>query len=563
MRVNGLLFVAALGLGLAAFRTTAVVVAQGNAALTGVVSSKEEGKMEGVVVSARKDGGISTVSVVSDKNGKYTFPRTHLEPGPYKLTIRASGYELAAPATPTVAAGRTTAADLALTKVADISSQLTSMEWINSMNGTPEEKDKIVHQLLGCNYCHTYQRIARTKYTADQFMPVIDRMVHYYADGTAVSNDNRRGKIARVQEPGRDFLEKSPNFGASPGMPRTEIAAFFAKNNLSGGRTAHDFKLTPLPRPTGAATKVIITEWDIPKAQTSTHDSALDEKNMILWFTDEATNYLGKFDIKAQTFKEYMLPDVPKGIIPGTRDVDLDDEGNPWFPLRNDKGESQLAKFDPKTEKATPLEGVGSQFIWRGPGNKIWAGFRRIDAKTMKVDGTYSPQAAGVVPRGAAAYAGNAKVDSQGNPWMVTQQGPGGVMGFDVAAGKGLWFPVEGVQARRGNIDEKDRMWYGEYRADKIFMFDIPIKKAQRWDLPKYSGPYTSSVPDAKGRVYAPSNMSERLYRLDPATGQYIGYLWPTEFDTKKITTLNTPAGPVMWFTNMRTARVSRVEVLD
>ncbi len=50
-------------------------------ALTGVVSSPQEGLMEGVVVNARRDGANFTVSVVSDAHGKYSFPRTHLDPG--------------------------------------------------------------------------------------------------------------------------------------------------------------------------------------------------------------------------------------------------------------------------------------------------------------------------------------------------------------------------------------------------------------------------------------------------------------------------------------------------
>src|SRR5258707_12178841 len=142
----------------------------------------------------------------------------------------------------------------------------------------------IVHQLLGCNYCHTYQRIMKSKHDAEKFMAVIDRMVKYYADGTAVSNDNRRGKAARVQEPGRvRVLEQSPNWGASPGMPRTEVADFFAKNNLSGDRTTLNYTLQALPRPTGAATGVIITESAIPKAPTSPHDAPL-ARNAVLWF---------------------------------------------------------------------------------------------------------------------------------------------------------------------------------------------------------------------------------------------------------------------------------------
>jgi len=43
------------------------VQAQSAAILTGHVSSTAEGAMEGVVVSAKKDGAAITVSVVTDK----------------------------------------------------------------------------------------------------------------------------------------------------------------------------------------------------------------------------------------------------------------------------------------------------------------------------------------------------------------------------------------------------------------------------------------------------------------------------------------------------------------
>ena len=45
-----------------------------NAALTGVVSSDEEGAMEGVLVSAKKTGTNITVTVVSDRGGRFSFP---------------------------------------------------------------------------------------------------------------------------------------------------------------------------------------------------------------------------------------------------------------------------------------------------------------------------------------------------------------------------------------------------------------------------------------------------------------------------------------------------------
>src|ERR1700693_4657274 len=89
-----------------------IAQASDSVALSGVVSSQQEGLMEGVVVSARRDGANFTVSVVSDAQGKYSFPRTHVEPGKYTLTIRAVGYDLKGPASVTIADGKTTNADL-------------------------------------------------------------------------------------------------------------------------------------------------------------------------------------------------------------------------------------------------------------------------------------------------------------------------------------------------------------------------------------------------------------------------------------------------------------------
>src|SRR5438552_2487676 len=63
--------------------------AEGPAALTGLVSSDAEGKMEGVVVTARRAGSIVQVSVTTDAQGRYSFPRDRLEPGEYTLDIRA------------------------------------------------------------------------------------------------------------------------------------------------------------------------------------------------------------------------------------------------------------------------------------------------------------------------------------------------------------------------------------------------------------------------------------------------------------------------------------------
>src|SRR6267154_1153168 len=94
MRIHGkwLATTAILTVGLA-FSPPPALHAQAGVALTGQVSSPEEGAMEGVLVSARKSGASFTVTVVSDDKGHFSFPAAKHEPGHHSLAIRAAGYE--------------------------------------------------------------------------------------------------------------------------------------------------------------------------------------------------------------------------------------------------------------------------------------------------------------------------------------------------------------------------------------------------------------------------------------------------------------------------------------
>jgi virginiamycin B lyase len=150
------------------------VRAQSAAILTGHVSSAEEGPMEGVVVSARKDGATITVSVVTNREGKYTFPAARLEPGRYRLSIRAGGYELESPKAVDLLAAQSATAELKLRATGNIVSQLTDGEWLANMPGTDSQK----RILLGCNSCHTLQRIVRSFHDASSLSDLADHMTH-------------------------------------------------------------------------------------------------------------------------------------------------------------------------------------------------------------------------------------------------------------------------------------------------------------------------------------------------------------------------------------------------
>ena len=153
-----------LGMGIAS--------AQSNAILAGIVSSDRDGPMEGVLVSAKKQGSTITVTVVSNDKGEYAFSAGRLEPGQYQISIRASGYALDGAGTATIAAGQPAKADLKLKPVPVATAELTNTEWLTSAPGP----DELKRGLLNCTDCHSVQRIFESKHTSQEFMAVFERI---------------------------------------------------------------------------------------------------------------------------------------------------------------------------------------------------------------------------------------------------------------------------------------------------------------------------------------------------------------------------------------------------
>ena len=142
------------------------VYGAGPAALSGIVSSQEEGQMEGVLVSAKKEGSHITVSVVSDNQGRYSFPADRLSPGDYRLKIRAIRYDLQDPGVVKLEANKTAQADLKLQKTKNLGAQMTQADWFLSK---PEIKKRLIDDLKfgqNCVGCHSLTPIMTSKYPA-------------------------------------------------------------------------------------------------------------------------------------------------------------------------------------------------------------------------------------------------------------------------------------------------------------------------------------------------------------------------------------------------------------
>ncbi|MBO0750599.1 MAG: carboxypeptidase regulatory-like domain-containing protein, partial [Bradyrhizobiaceae bacterium] len=294
-------------------------------ALAGQVSSAREGAMEGVVVSARRVGATVTVSVVSDAAGHYSFPASRLEPGPYTLAIRAAGYDLDGPRTAEVAAGRTATADITLRETRRLQHQISNAEWLLSFPGTDAQKKST----LNCIGCHDLDRIALSLHSADEFMQLFDRMAGYYPGSTPEYPQRLNGNARRQ---------------VGQGAGARALAEYYATVNLSEDETFR-YALRTLPRPSGRATRVIVTEYDLPRKQIQPHDVVLDADGMV-WFSHFGELYLGKMDPKTGEVWQYPVPAIKPGAPVGTLDLEITKDGEIWLSMMYQGG---VARFDKAT----------------------------------------------------------------------------------------------------------------------------------------------------------------------------------------------------------------------
>ena len=256
------------------------------APLEGKVTSAKESVMEGVLVTAKKDGSNVSLTVVSDDKGHYAFPAGRLEPGHYRISIRAAGYILDGPRTIDVTPNGATA-DVRLNETTNLAPQLTNADWLRSAPGTDQEK----RDAVACATCHTLSRPLTSSYTHDQFKSdVFVRMAGMASQAFPVLVQKRI--IERDQ---------ARTFG---GLDR--LAGFLSRVNLSS-TPEFKFELKAAPRPKGADTRVIITTYDLPRKSMQPHDAVKGDDGFV-WVSDFGENSLSRLDPKTGQFTDYLLP---------------------------------------------------------------------------------------------------------------------------------------------------------------------------------------------------------------------------------------------------------------
>ena len=550
MRRRVWLLTVTVSLALIPLQTVLQVHAQSSAAaaLTGRVASQEEGAMEGVVVSAKKDGATITVSVVSNKQGVYSFPANRLEPGHYSLKIRAVGYDLDGAGTADVLVHKATTADLKLRKTKNLVPQLTNAEWMMSVPGTDEQKAN----LLNCVGCHTLERTVRSTHSADEFTQVIWRMNGY----------------AQVSQPIKPQRRVDPNWAGKPEQYR-KLAEYLATINLSSV-SAWEYPLKTLLRPTGRATRVIVTQYDLPRPTIEPHDVIVDEHGMV-WYSDFAEQYFGRLDRQTGKVTEWPVPEFKPGYPNGMLDLEEDKDGQFWLGMMF---QGALARFDPKTEKfqffplPPELNDMDAQLdfvaLQYGVDGKVWAdngGHReilRLDLKTGKYE-TFEPIKQfpeygmyGIAP------------DSHNNLYFA-EFATNHIGRIDAQTGEVKFYetPTLHSRPRRVKMDSQDRLWIGEYQGNRIAMLDTKTAKFTEWPVPTpWSAPYDIAW-DKNGELWTGSMTTDRIVRLDPKTGQTVEYLMPTETNIRRVFVDSSTTPVTFWTGSNHGAAIVKVEPLD
>ena len=528
----------------------ATLRAETPAALTGVVSSEAEGAMEGVVVTAHKDGSIVSVSVTTDAKGRYAFPENRLEPGPYQLAIRAVGYELAKPAAATVATEKTTTADLRLDKVKDISHQLTNAEWMMSMPGTEDQKA----MLLDCTSCHTMERIVRSTHDVNEWMQVITRMKGY-------------GAVSQPVKP-QPMLDKSRS--GSPEQYR-KMAEYLATINLSAVDT-WQYPLKTLPRPTGRSTRAIVTEYEVGRETTEPHDVVLDKDGNV-WYSDFGELYISKFDPKTLKLTEYPVKEFKPNAPKGNLSLQFDKDGKLWFDTMY---QGALGCIDTKTGATTfyPLDAkwnddrVQLNFVGLHPeiDGKVWTksvgtqDIFRLDVANNSWE-KFHPTSALPADRSYSIY--QVMSDSKNNLWMA-EFTEGHLGRIDAKTLDVKWFatPTPHARARRMEIDDQDRVWVTEYRGNKVAMFDPKTEKFTEYQLPPMTYPYRANI-DKNGEIWASTMATDRVVRMDPKTGVTEQYLMPSDTNMRTVFVDNRTTPVSFWVGSNHDHRLVKVETLD
>lgn len=502
----------------------------------GVVRIASGDSPEGIGIQLIAPNGVRT-TVYTDAEGKYEFPK--MQAGVYILRIptpllfkpyRRDSVEInGAAKLDDIVLERVSNTD-ALPATREIESQLSGAEVLWNVPGTAQEKAAFQKN---CSACHSWQQIFRNRYDEHSWSLIVDRMTHY--SGTSL------------------VVRMGGNYTRGDSVSPEEFNTIVKWLARVRGPESQDEPLRFFPRPRGAATRVVVTEYELPQALLMPHDVQGDSKGNI-WFSSHKTRYVGKLDPRTGIYKEYTIPLTP-GAMPGTHAVRIDKNDIPWF---SENWAHNLNRLDPETGKvvqvridsSVPLNAPGFGNFAIAPDGSVWDSrdnqARKIDAETGKILKTYPLQ---------VSFSYDSLISADGNYWAG-----GGLPNWgntaerlDIRTGK--WVEANTgahmATAKRGGMGPDNNAWFGGGDGALVEL-DAKAGRIEEFVPPLPPNPLTDfyeAMPDNNGEVWAGVLHGRQMVRLNPKTEKWTVYEMPEPFTYDRRTWIDSSTHPVtVWY---------------
>lgn len=525
--------------------------------LTGKIAVDGTHTLEGVLVSVKKVDSNITTTVVSDADGKFAFPADRLTAGKYSVTIRAVGYVLDGPKTIEIAGGKGASADLKIIKSKNIAAQLSNAEWIMSIPAPDKDKEF----LDNCASCHSLQRIMNSTNSADEFLGIFQRM-GLYSPGSMPTKPQPllpgpRGERPRINPA---IAQKS--------------AELLAKVNLSENPT-RTYELKTLPLPKGKQTKVIYTEYDLPRKDWQPHDVIVDHEGMV-WFSDFGDQFMGRLDPKTGKVEAIPLPVLKgDGSPKGGLEINEAPNGDIWMSgmyqggvYRWERATGRVIPYkipDRYQSPSTQESMVSSEhsdvdgYVWTN--NQEDHSLFRLKVATGEFEHMGVTKGADGKP--IPGY--GMPTDLKNRPVLLEFGGTRiGYFDPDKKIAEVYLTPFTGSRPRRGRVDTENRMWYSEYGANAFGMFDPAAKKVYEYPLPTpWSKPYDAAPTKGGAVVWGGSMLTDRVFRMDINSGEVVEYTMPRPTNVRRVFVDERFSKEAMWVGSNHGGSVVKVEPLN
>jgi len=317
--------------------------------------------------------------------------------------------------------------------------------------------------------------------------------------------------------------------------------------------------MKPFPRPRGAATRVIITEYELPRFDVRVHDVAGDPDGNI-WYTSNRSPIIGKLDPRTGLVKEYQVP-VTAGKHTGQHWLAIAKDGKIVF---TETWSNNLGVLDPATGQVAKWGGTGGN-KGLAPDGFVWG---TCDGHYLcKFDPKVSAQPIQKIPlkKSQNTYGNDVSEDGNffvgGTPWQANFDG---IVWADLRTGEIWEVQTESGHAdpSRGGVDPEGNGWNGG-RGGRITEFERKTHQVREWESPTPFITFYEAKPDKNGEIWAGAQRGGRIVRFNPKTDRWIEYIFPEPFSLDWRTWIDNSTNPVTAWYGDHNGYIVRIQPLE